>query len=151
MLMCCSIALENLLRTMPSIQEYQKIYILHAPFKGPTLFNRALAKLQKVSTERTSSLTVFPNPAVPSTTYSPQPYVGHSRSYKRGFSKGKRGQEPRWTCFFCHCDQGILFKDSQVLNVTVPQDFYQHKVEKPDGSPHPKHSAKGKLTPTPEF
>ena len=38
MLMRRSIALENLSRTIPPVDEDQKVALLHAPFKGTTLF-----------------------------------------------------------------------------------------------------------------
>ena len=38
MLMRRSIALENLARTIPPIDEDQKVALLHAPYKGITLF-----------------------------------------------------------------------------------------------------------------
>ena len=76
MLMCCPITLEHLSRAVPTIYEDQKIALLYAPFKGATLFGGALAKLQKVNTEPANTLLVFPNPAAPSASYFPQPYVG---------------------------------------------------------------------------
>ena len=55
MLMCQSIALENLSRTIPLIGEDQKVVLLHSPFKGTTLFGGELAKLQKANTECASA------------------------------------------------------------------------------------------------
>ena len=61
MLMCQSIALENLSRTIPPIGEDQRLfYFTHLS----TLFGGELAKLQKANTEHASALTVFPAPAV---------------------------------------------------------------------------------------
>ena len=68
MLMRCSIALKNLSKTVPPFDKDRKTDLLHANFKGPTLFGGA--KLQKAKTEQATSLTVFPNPAVTSTSYS---------------------------------------------------------------------------------
>ena len=79
--MCRSVALENLSRTIPPIDSDQKVALLHAPFKGTTLFGGELAKLQKANKEGASSLTVFPTPAVPSQTYSTNPYKGRGRSF----------------------------------------------------------------------
>ena len=71
--MRCSIALDNLPRTIPLIDEDQKVALLHAPFKGTFLFGGELAKLQEANTERASALIGFPAPAAPSHTYSTKP------------------------------------------------------------------------------
>ena len=63
MLMGHTIVLENLSRTIPQIDEDEKVALLHASFKGSTLSGGELAKLQKVNTEHASALTVFPVPA----------------------------------------------------------------------------------------
>ena len=47
MLLYRSIALDCLRRTLPPIDEDQKLALLHAPFKGTTLFGGELAKLQE--------------------------------------------------------------------------------------------------------
>ena len=47
MLLRRSIALDCLERTLPPIDEDQKLALLHAPFKGTTLFGGELAKLQE--------------------------------------------------------------------------------------------------------
>ena len=97
MLLRRSIALDCLERTLPPIDEDQKLALLHAPFKGTTLFGGELAKLQEVNTKRAATFTVFPQPTAPSTSYSALPYFGRGKSFKdkKGFRKpgGKgRGQ-----------------------------------------------------------
>ena len=52
MLLRRSIALDCLERTLPPIDEDQKLALLHAPFKGTTLFGGELAKLQEANTKR---------------------------------------------------------------------------------------------------
>ena len=52
MLMRCLIALDNLKKTQPPIDEDQKLALLHAPFTGTTLFRGELAKLQEANTKR---------------------------------------------------------------------------------------------------
>ena len=47
MLLRCSIALDCLERTLPPIDQDQKLALLHAPFRGTTLFGGELAKLQE--------------------------------------------------------------------------------------------------------
>ena len=76
MLLRRSIALDCLERTLPPIDEDQKLALLHAPFKGTTLFGGELAKLQEANTKRAATFTVFPQPTAPSTSYSARPYVG---------------------------------------------------------------------------
>ena len=64
MLLRRSIALDCLERTLPPIDEDQKLALLHAPFKGTTLFGGELAKLQEANTKRAATFTVFPQPTV---------------------------------------------------------------------------------------
>ena len=88
MLMRHSIALENLSRTIPPIDEDQNVALLHVPFKGTTLYGDELAKLHKANMEHASALTVFPAPAAPSPTYAPS-----GNSFKKGgFSQIRGGQ-----------------------------------------------------------
>ena len=93
MLMGCSIALENLSRTAPPIDEDRKMGLLHTPFKGTTLFGGEVAKLQKANTEQAYALTVFPTSASPMTYNQPWLYVGQGRSYnyKKGLSQRRGG------------------------------------------------------------
>ena len=60
MLLRHSIALDNLRKTLPPIDEDQRLALLHAPFTGTTLFRGKLAKLQEVNTKRAATFTVFP-------------------------------------------------------------------------------------------
>ena len=45
MFMCRSVALDNLSKTIPLIDSDQRVALLHAPFKGTTLFGGELAKI----------------------------------------------------------------------------------------------------------
>ena len=81
MMMHLSIAFENLSRSIPLIDEDQKVAVLHAPFKGTTLFGGELAKSQKVNTESASA----------SPTYAPKPYTDRGRSFRKGGYSQKRG------------------------------------------------------------
>ena len=71
-----SIALDCLRRTLPPIDDDQKLALLHALFKGTTLFGGELAKLQEANTKRDATFTVFSQPTVPPASYSTRPYVG---------------------------------------------------------------------------
>ena len=51
MLMCRSMALNNLSKTISAIDSDQTVALLHAPFKGTTLFRRELAKLRTTNKE----------------------------------------------------------------------------------------------------
>ena len=70
MLLHRSIALDCLRRTLPPIDDDQKLALLHAPFKGATLFGGELAKLQEANTKRAATFTVFPQPTAPPASYS---------------------------------------------------------------------------------
>ena len=82
---CGCAALDCLRRTLPPIDEDQKLALLHAPFKGTTLFGGELAKLQEATTKRTATFTVFPQPTGPSASYSTRPYVGRGRSFNEKY------------------------------------------------------------------
>ena len=60
MLMRCLIALDNLEKTQPPIDEDKKLALRHAPITGTTLFGGELAKLQEASTKRVNAVTLFP-------------------------------------------------------------------------------------------
>ena len=62
MLLRRSIALDCLERTLPPIDQDQKLALLHAPFRGTTLFGGELAKLQEANTKRAATFTVFTQP-----------------------------------------------------------------------------------------
>ena len=55
MLLRRSIALDCLERTLPPIDQDQKLALLHAPFRGTTLFGGELAKLQEANMKRRPS------------------------------------------------------------------------------------------------
>ena len=81
------IALENLTKMQPLIDEDQKLALLHAPFTGTTLFGREVAKLQEANTKRANSVTVFP-PTAPPVSYFSRQYVGRGRSFKYSDQRG---------------------------------------------------------------
>ena len=90
MLHCRSIALDCLRRMLPPIDDDQKLALLHAPFKGTTLFGgESASKLQEANTKRADTFSVFPQPTAPPVSYSTRPYVGRGRSFndRRGFKK----------------------------------------------------------------
>ena len=87
MLLRCLIALENLKKTNPMIDEDQKVALLHAPFTGTTLFGGELAKLQEVNTKRANAITVFP-PTAPPVSYSSQLYVRRGRNFNYSDRRG---------------------------------------------------------------
>ena len=126
MLLRRSIALDCLRRTLPPIDEDQKLALLHAPFKGTTLFGGELAKQQEANTKRAATFTVFPQPAAPSASYSTCPYVGRGRSAPSATST-RRGQS----------------KDGQkTLTVSVSSDSKKSKVESQDDAPQPPRKTK---------
>ena len=59
LLLRSSIALDCLERTLPPIDEDQKLALLHAPFKGTTLFGGELAKLREANTKCAATFTVL--------------------------------------------------------------------------------------------
>ena len=77
-------SLDCLRRTLPPIDNDQKLAFLHPPFKGTMLFRGELAKLQEANTKRAATFTVFPQPTAPPASYSTQTYVGRGRSFKYG-------------------------------------------------------------------
>ena len=70
MLLRRSIAIDCLRRTLPPIHDNQKLALMHAPFKGTTLFGGELAKLQEANTKHAATFTVFPQPIAPPASYS---------------------------------------------------------------------------------
>ena len=89
-LVALSIALDCLRKTLPLIDKDQKLALLHAPFKGTTIFGGELAKLQEANTKHAVTFAVFPTPTAPPVSYS-RPYVGRGKS----FSEGKGPKKPR--------------------------------------------------------
>ena len=140
MLLRRSIALDCLERTLPPIDEDQKLALLHAPFKGTTLFGGELAKLQEANTKRAATFTVFPQPTAPSTSYSTRPYVGRGKSFKdkKGFKRpGRRGRGQGRSAPSATITRPGQSKDGQkALTVSVSIDSKKRKVEsQDDGKP----------------
>ena len=138
MLLRRSIALDCLERTLPPIDQDQKLALLHAPFRGTTLFGGELAKLQEANTKRAATFTVFPQPTAPPTSYSTRPYAGRGKSFrddKKGFKKpGGRGRgqgRPAPTATVTRPGQS---KDSQKI-LTVSTDSKKRKSESQEDAP----------------
>ena len=146
MLLRRSIALDCLERTLPPIDEDQKLALLHAPFKGTTLFGGELAKLQEANTKRAATFTVFPQPTAPSTSYSTRPYVGRGKSFKdkKGFKRpGGRGWGQGRSAPSTMITRPGQSKDGQkALTVSVSTDSKKRKVESQDDAPQIPRKAK---------
>ena len=146
-----SIALDCLRRTLPPIDDDQKIALLHAPFKGTTLFGGELAKLQKANTKRAATFTVFPQPTAPPASYSTRPYVGRGRSFndRKGFKKpGGQGRgQGRSTPSATSTKPGQSKEGQKSLTVSVSSDSKKRKVESQDNAPQTprktKHNFRG--------
>ena len=145
MLLRRSIALDCLERTLPPIDEDQKLALLHAPFKGTTLFGGELAKLQEANTKRAATFIVFPQPTAPSTSYSACPYVGRGKSFKdkKGFSKpGGRGRRQGRSAPSAMITRPGQSKDGQkALTVSVSTDSKKCKTSQ-DNAPQGPRKAK---------
>ena len=90
MLLHRSIALGNHRKTLPPMDEDQRLALLCAPFKETTLFGGELAKRQEANTKRAATFTVFSMPIAPPVSYSSRPYVGQGKS----FSDRKSSRKP---------------------------------------------------------
>ena len=138
MLLRRSIALDCLRRTLPPIDD-QKLALLHAPFKGTTLFGGELAKLQEANMKRAATFTVFPQPTAPPASYSTLPYVGRGRSFndRKGFKKsGGRGRgQGRFTPSATSTKPGQSKEGQKTLTVSVSSDSKKCKVESRDNAP----------------
>ena len=139
MLLRRSIALDCLERTLPPIDQDQKLALLHAPFRGTTLFGGELAKLQEANTKRAATFTVFPQPTAPPTSYSTRPYVGRGKSFrdKKGFKKpGGRGRGQGRSAPTATIMRPGQSKDSQkALTVSVSTDSKNRKSESQEDAP----------------
>ena len=126
MLLRRSIALDCLERTLPPIDQDQKLALLHASFRGTTQFGGELAKLQEVNTKRAATFTVFPQPTAPPTSYSTHPYAGRGKNFrdKKGFKKpGGRGRGQGRPAPTATITRPGKSKDSQkALTVSVSTD-----------------------------
>ena len=131
-----SIALDCLRRTLPPIDgDDQKLALLHASFKGTTLFGGELAKLQEANTKRAATFTVFSQPSAPPASYSTRPYVGRGRSFtdRRGYKKsGGRGRgQGRSTPSAKSTKPGQSKEGQTTMTVSVPLDSKKRKVKYP--------------------
>ena len=140
MLMCRSVALDNLSKTIPLIDSDQRVALLHAPFKGTTLFGSELTKIYRANKECASSVTVYW--AAPPETYSTKPYTGHGKSFKKGGSSYRRGG--RDSCQSRSTPSATVTKPSKsgngqaTMTVTVPQVSNKHRVQSNEGASHAK-------------
>ena len=127
------IALDCLRRTLPPIDDDQKLALLHAPFKGTTLFGGELAKLQEVNTKRAATFTVFPQPTTPRASYSTRPYVGRGRSFndRNCFKKpgGRSRGQGRSTPSATSTKPGQSKEGQKTLTVSISSDSKKRKVE----------------------
>ena len=139
MLLRRSIALDCLRRTLPPIDDDQKLALLHAPFKGTTLFGGEVAKLQEANTKRAATFTLFPQPTAQPASYSTRSYVGRGRSFndRRGYKKsGGRGRgQGRSTTSAKSTKPGQSKEGKTTLMVSVPSDSKKRKVESRDNTP----------------
>ena len=141
-----SIALDCLERTLPPIDEDQKLALLHAPFKGTTLFGGELAKHQEANRKRAATFTVFPQQTAPSTSYSARPYVGRGKSFKdkKGLRKpGGKGRGQGRSAPSATITRPGQSKDGQkALTVSVSTDSKKRKSESQDDAPQGPRKAK---------
>ena len=122
MLMCRSVALDNLSRTIPPIDSDQ-VALLHAPFKGTTLFGGELAKLHRANKEHASSVTVYL--AASPQTYSTKPYTGRGRSFRKGgslYGIGRARHQCRFAPSATTTKPSKSGEGQATMTVTVPQD-----------------------------
>ena len=133
MLLRRSIALDCLERTLPPIDQDQKLALLHAPFRGH-------------GTKRAATFTVFPQPAAPPTSYSTRPYAGRGKSFrdKKGFKKpGGRGRGQGRSAPTATVTRPGQSKDSQkALTVSISTDSKKRKSESQEDAPQGPRKAK---------
>ena len=139
MLLRRSLALDCLRRTLPPIDDDQKLALLHAPFKGTMLFGGELAKLQEANTKRAATFTVFPQPKAPPASYSTRPYVRRGRSFthRRGYKKsGGRGKgQCRSMPSAVSTKPGQSKEGQMTMTASVPPDSNKRKMEPRDNTP----------------
>ena len=131
MLMCCSVALVNLSRTIPVIDSDQKVVFLHAPFRGTTLFGGELAKLHRANKESARFTTVYP--AASPQTYSTVTGLSVRVASPTGEVAGIeiRVDPPLWPQIL-NSKSGT---GQTTVTVTVPQDSNKRKVQSNEGAP----------------
>ena len=136
MLLRRSIALDCLRRTLPPIDEDQKLALLHAPFKGSTLFGGSWPSYRK----RTRSV-LPPSPCSLSAPciFSTRPYVGQGKSFnnRKGFKKpGGRGRgQGRSMTSATSTKPGQSKEGQKTLTVSVSSDSKKRKVESREDAP----------------
>ena len=136
MLLGRSIALNCLRKTLPPIDEDQKLALLHAPFKGTTLFGAELAKLQEANMKRAATFAVFPKPTAPPVSYSSHPYVRRGKSFsdRKGPKKpsgwGRGQSRPMPTATITRPGQAKEGQPS--VTASTPQASNKRKVEPRD-------------------
>ena len=145
MLLRRSIALDCLERTLPPIDQDQKLALLHAPFRGTTLFGGEMAKLQEANTKRAATFTVFTQPTAPLTSYSTRPYAGRGKSFrddKKGFKKpGGRGRGQGRSAPTATVTKPGQSRDGQKV-LTVSTDSKKRKSESQEDAPQGPRKAK---------
>ena len=90
MLMRRSVVLDNLAKTVPPIDPDQRVSLLHAPFRGATLFWGELAKVYRANKELASSVTHVPN-------ILPENIVVYGGIPIRGNTQLGRRSHPTWS------------------------------------------------------
>ena len=145
MLLRRSIALDCLERTLPPIDQDQKLALLHAPFRGTTLFGGELAKLQEANMKHAATFTVFTQPTAPPTSYSTCPYAGRGKSFrddKKGFTKpGGRGRGQGRSAPTATVTKPGQSGDGQKV-LTVSTDSKKRKSESQEDAPQRLRKAK---------
>ena len=116
--------MDNLSKTIPPIESDHRVALLHASFKGTTLFGGKLAKLHRAKKERASSVTVYP--AASPQTYFTEPYTGRGRSFRKGGSSYRRGgrdrDQSKSTPLATATKPSMSGDGHATKTVTVPQD-----------------------------
>ena len=135
-LMRHSVALDHLSKTIPPIDSDQRVALLHAPFKGTTVFGGELAKIYRANKERASYVTLYP--AAPPQTYSTKPCTGRGKSFKKGSSSNRRGgrdrDQSRSTCSATVIKPSKSADGQATMIVTVPQESNKRKVQSNEGA-----------------
>ena len=145
MLLRRSIALDCIERTLPPIDQDQKLALLHAPFRGTTLFGGELAKLRRRtrSAQRPSSCSLSQQRPLHLTLHIP--YAGHGKSFrddKKGFRKpGGRGRGQVRSAPTATVTRPGQSKDSQ-KTLTVSTDSKKRKSESQEDAPQGPRKAK---------
>ena len=138
MLLHHTIALDVLRKTLPPIDEDQRLALLHAPSKGTTLFGGELVKLQEAKTKQAATFTVFLTPIAPPVSYSSHPYVRRGKNLDFSDRRGSRSSsgwgrgQSRFMPTATITEPGQSKKGQTTMTVSVPQDSDKRKVEPRD-------------------